>query len=122
MMRKSSVVAVIAVFLPVAAYAQGAPAGDPMSLQGDDGQWVLPAKNYSATRFSTLNKITPENVTHLKVSWSMSTGTNQGHEGAPLVVGSTMYVHSSYPNHVYAVDLTKEGGAIKWQYTPKQDP
>jgi lanthanide-dependent methanol dehydrogenase len=118
---KSSVVAIIAVFLPVAAHAQGASADDLMSLQADDGQWALPAKNYSATRFSTLNKITPENVKNLKVAWSMSTGTNQGHEGAPLVVGTTMYVHSSYPNHVYAVDLTKEGGTIMWKYTPKQD-
>ena len=115
----SSVVAVIAVLIPAAAYAQ-APTDDPMSLQGDDGQWVLPAKNYSATRFSTLNKITPENVNHLKVAWSMSTGTQQGHEGAPLVVGTTMYVHSSYPNNVFAIDLAKDG-AIKWKYTPKQD-
>jgi lanthanide-dependent methanol dehydrogenase len=117
-MRPSSfVIGVVAVFLPVAAFAQ---ADDPMSLQGDDAQWVLPAKNYSATRFSTLNKITPENVSKLKVAWSMSTGTNQGHEGSPLVVGSTMYIHSSYPNHVYAVDLAKDG-AIIWKYTPKQD-
>lgn len=120
MKLKSSVMAVIAVFLPIAAHAQGAPGDDPMSLQGDDSQWVLPAKNYSATRFSTLNKINPDNVKNLKVAWSMSTGTNQGHEGAPLVVGSTMYVHSSYPNHVYAVDLANSG-AIKWKYTPKQD-
>src|SRR5689334_23683784 len=118
MRLEGSFVAVMAVLLPVAAYGQGAPGDDPMSLQGDDAQWVLPGKNYAAQRFSTLNKITPENVKNLKVAWSMSTGTNQGHEGAPLVVGSTMYVHSSYPNHVYAVDLAKEG-VIKWQYTPK---
>ena len=117
-MRPSSfVIGIIAALLPVAAFAQ---ADDPMSLQGDDGQWVLPGKNYSATRFSTLNKITPENVSKLKVAWSMSTGTNQGHEGAPLVVGSTMYIHSSFHNHVFAVDLTKNGSII-WKYTPKQD-
>src|SRR5215831_2465974 len=114
----SIVIGIVAGFLPIAAYAQ---ADDPQSLQSDDAQWVLPGKNYSATRFSTLNKITPENVKNLKVAWSMSTGTNQGHEGAPLVVGTTMYVHSSYPNHIYAVDLAKDG-AIKWKYTPKQDP
>src|SRR5689334_2351121 len=101
----SSVATIIAVFLPVAAHGQGAPADDPLSIQNDDGQWALPGKNYSATRFSTLNKITADNVKGLKVAWSMSTGTNQGHEGAPLVVGSTMYVHSSYPNHVFAIDL-----------------
>jgi PQQ-dependent dehydrogenase (methanol/ethanol family) len=117
-MRSSSIViGVLAVCLPVAAHAQ---ADDLMSLQGDDAQWVMPAKNYANTRFSTLNKITPDNVKNLKVAWSMSTGTNQGHEGAPLVVGSTMYIHSSFPNHVYAIDLAKDG-AIKWKYTPKQD-
>ena len=120
MRLKSLVIGVVAVFVPVAAYAQ-APGDDPLSMQNDDGQWVLPGKNYAATRFSSLNKITPENVGKLKVAWSLSTGTNQGHEGAPLVVGSTMYVHSSYPNHVYAIDLTKEGGAVKWHYVPKQD-
>jgi lanthanide-dependent methanol dehydrogenase len=117
-MRPSSfVIGVIALLLPIAAHAQ---AEDPMSLQGDDAQWVTPAKNYASTRFSTLNKITPENVKNLKVAWSMSTGTNQGHEGAPLVVGSIMYIHSSFPNHVYAVDLAKEASVI-WKYTPKQD-
>jgi lanthanide-dependent methanol dehydrogenase len=117
-MRPSSfAIGVLAVFVPIAAHAQ---ADDPMSLQSDDGQWALPAKNYAGTRFSTLNKITPDNVKNLKVAWSMSTGTNQGHEGAPLVIGSTMYAHSSYPNHVYAIDLAKDG-AIKWKYTPKQD-
>jgi lanthanide-dependent methanol dehydrogenase len=116
-MRPSSfVIGIIAAFVPAVAFAQ---ADDPMSLQ-DDGQWVLPGKNYAATRFSTLNKITQDNVKNLKVAWSMSTGTNQGHEGAPLVVGSTMYIHSSFPNHVYAVDLAKNA-AIIWKYTPKQD-
>src|SRR5262245_20823802 len=106
------VVGAIAVLLPMSAYGQ-----DLLSLQKDEGQWVLPAKDYAATRFSTLNKITADNVRKLKVAWSMSTGTLQGHEGAPLVVGSTMYVHSSYPNHVYALDLTKPGAPIKWKYT-----
>ena len=86
MRTTSLVIGVIAAALPVAAYGQ-APGDDPASLQGDDAQWVLPAKNYSATRFSTLSSITPANVKNLKVAWSMSTGTNQGHEGAPLVVG-----------------------------------
>jgi lanthanide-dependent methanol dehydrogenase len=114
---KRFVAALVAVFLPVVAQAED----DLIALQKDDGQWALPAKNYSATRYSTLNKITPGNVSQLKVAWSMATGTQQGHEGAPLVVGSTMYVHSSYPNHVYALDLAKPGAPVKWKYTPKQD-
>ncbi|MBI3987996.1 MAG: methanol/ethanol family PQQ-dependent dehydrogenase [candidate division NC10 bacterium] len=110
-------VLLIVLLLPFAAYGND----ELLKLQNDDGQWVIQRKNYSATGYSTLTQITPENVKNLKVAWSLSTGTNQGHEGVPLVVGTTMYVHSSYPNHVYALDLTKEGAPIKWSYTPKQD-
>src|SRR6266496_5717009 len=102
---KNCALAIVAVFLPIAAFGEG---DDAAALQNDDSQWVLPAKNYAGTRYSTLNKITPENVKNLKVAWSMSTGTNQGHEGAPLVVGSTMYIISSYPNILYAIDLAKD--------------
>src|SRR5947208_10901817 len=33
-----------------------------------------------------------------------------------------MYVHTPFPNIVYALDLTKEGAPVKWKYVPKQDP
>ena len=94
-----------------------------MTLQTDDGQWALPSKNYSATRYSKLDKIKAGNVEKLRHAWSFSTGALRGHEGQPLVVGTTMYVHSAFPNHIYALDLTKEkdGPRIKWKYTPKQD-
>ncbi len=92
-----------------------------MALQADDTQWAIPSKNYSATRYSSLNQITIANVNRLKPTWTFSTGALRGHEGQPLVVGTTMYAHSAYPNHVYALDLTKEGAPIKWRYTPKQD-
>src|ERR1700675_1549914 len=94
---------------------------DLMTRQTDDNQWAVPGKNYSATRYSTLAQITPANVKNLRQVWSFSTGALRGHEGQPLVIGSTMYVHSAYPNHVYALDLTKEGAPIKWEYTPTQD-
>ena len=93
-----------------------------LKLQNDDGQWVMQRKNYSSWAYSTLNQVTKENVKNLKVAWSFSLGTLQGQEGVPLVVGTTMYVHTSFPNNVYALDLTKEGAPIKWSYHPKQDP
>jgi lanthanide-dependent methanol dehydrogenase len=108
---------VIALALPWSASANQ----ELISLQNDDKQWVLPAKNYAGTRFSTLDKINATTVKNLKPAWSFSTGALRGHEGQPLVVGSTMYVHSAYPNHVYALDLSKEGAPIKWRYTPRQD-
>ena len=94
---------------------------DLLKLQTDDNQWTMPGKNYAATRYSTLKQITAANIKSLRPVWSFSTGALRGHEGQPLVVGTTMYVHSAYPNHVYAIDMTKEGWPIKWQYTPVQN-
>jgi PQQ-dependent dehydrogenase (methanol/ethanol family) len=94
-----------------------------LQLQTDDKQWVMPGKDYSQTRFSTLSQITPTNVKNLRPAWTFSTGTLRGHEGAPLVIGDTMYVHTSFPNNVYALDLKgPDVGKIKWAYLPKQDP
>jgi PQQ-dependent dehydrogenase (methanol/ethanol family) len=88
----------------------------------EDKQWTMQNKNYQSTRYSSLDSINTDNVKTLKVAWTFSTGVLRGHEGGPLVVGSTMYVHTPFPNIVYALDLTKEGAPIKWKYVPKQDP
>jgi len=111
------VIVASALWLPWAVVANQ----DLLKNQTDDNQWVLPSKNYAGTRYSTLNQINSGNVKNLHQVWSFSTGALRGHEGQPLVVGSTMYVHSAYPNHVYALDLSKDGAPIKWQYTPTQD-
>src|SRR5678810_749466 len=87
-----------------------------------DKEWSMPNKNYASTRYSTLNTINTENVKTLKVAWTFSTGVLRGHEGGPLVVGETMYVHTPFPDIVYALDLAKEGAPVKWKYVPKQDP
>src|SRR5581483_6973126 len=96
-------------------------ADDLVTMQNDPGQWVLPGKNYSLTRYSELNQINAKNVKNLKVSWTFSTGVLRGHEGSPLVVGDTMYFVTPFPNIVYALDLTKPGADVKWKYEPKQD-
>ena len=117
MKRSICAIVVLALGLPLAIAAND----DLVSRQNDDDQWVLPGKNYSATRYSSLADITADNVANLTQVWSFSTGALRGHEGQPLVVDSTMYVHSAYPNHVYAIDLTQEDWPIKWRYTPVQD-
>ena len=83
--------------------------------------WVMQSGDYANQRYSKLNQITADNVGKLQVAWTFSTGVLRGHEGGPLVIGDTMYVHAPFPNTVYALDLTKDG-AIKWSYEPKQDP
>jgi alcohol dehydrogenase (cytochrome c)/methanol dehydrogenase (cytochrome c) subunit 1 len=117
MKRSICAIVAVALWVPWALSANQ----DLISKQTDDNQWVMPGKNYAATRYSSLSQITSNNVRNLKQVWSFSTGALRGHEGQPLVVGSTMYVHSAFPNHVYALDLTKEGWPIKWRYTPVQN-
>ena len=77
----------------------------------------MPAKNYAATRFSGLAQITATNVAELRLAWTFTTDVRRGHEGAPLVIGSTMYVVSPFPNALYALDLANQG-ALKWSYRP----
>jgi alcohol dehydrogenase (cytochrome c) len=66
-----------------------------------------------------LAEINTDNVKSLQVAFTFSTGVNRGQESAPLVVGSTMYVLSPYPNILYALDLSKDGAPMKWQYNPQ---
>ena len=90
-------------------------------LAKDPKQWVMQQGDDANTRYSKLNQINASNVKKLQVAWTFSTGVLRGHEGGPLVVGDTMYVHTPYPNTVYALDLNNEG-KILWKYEPRQDP
>ncbi len=92
-----------------------------LTLQKDPKQWVTPTGDYANLRYSALKEINTTNVQRLAPVWSFSTGTLRGHEGAPLVIGEVMYVHTSFPNIVYALDLN-DNGKIIWKYEPKQDP
>ena len=83
--------------------------------------WVMPLGDYAGLRHSKLSQINRGNVKNMRVAWTFSTGELRGHEGGPLVVGETMYIHTSFPNKVFALDLN-EPGLTKWVYEPKQDP
>lgn len=92
-----------------------------MSGTKNPNGWVIQTGDYANTRHSKLSQINKDNVGDLQVAWTFSTGVLRGHEGSPIVVGDTMYVHTPFPNIVYALDLNNHG-AIKWKYEPKQDP
>nr|USU31689.1 methanol/ethanol family PQQ-dependent dehydrogenase [Methylobacterium sp. OTU13CASTA1] len=96
------------------------PAGAQEPAQDATGGPVLQTVDAANTRYSPLDGITAENVARLQVAWTFSTGVLRGHEGAPLVVGAVMYVHTPFPNIVYALDLDHDG-RILWKYEPKQD-
>lgn len=90
-------------------------------LSKEDTNWVMQTKDYSASHFSKMTQINTHNVHHLKPVWSFSTGVLNGHEGGPLVVNGIMYVHTPFPNNIFAIDLDNPD-KILWQYKPKQNP
>ena len=87
----------------------------------DAKQWAMQLGNYAGTRYSELAQINKDNVGDLQVAWTFSTGVLRGHEGSPLVIGDVMYVHTPFPNNVFALDL-KNDGKILWRYHPQQNP
>jgi PQQ-dependent dehydrogenase (methanol/ethanol family) len=84
------------------------------------GQWLSTGRTYDLQRYSPLNQITTANVRNLKAAWTMSTGVLRGHEGNALVVGNVMYLHTAFPNVVFALDLTKPGAPMLWKHVPDQ--
>jgi PQQ-dependent dehydrogenase (methanol/ethanol family) len=91
-----------------------------LSLQSNPNGWALQTGDYANTRYSKLSKINADNVGDLQVAWTFSTGVLRGHEGGPLIIGNMMYVHTPFPNKLYALDLANDG-KIVWKYEPKQD-
>ena len=105
-----------------AAFAAPALANDSVvKCIADENNWCMQQGNYAATRYSALDQVNTKNVGSLKVAWTFSTGVLRGHEGSPLVIGSMMYLHTPFPNIVYALNLDDEN-KIVWKYEPKQDP
>jgi methanol dehydrogenase (cytochrome c) subunit 1 len=83
-----------------------------IELSKSNENWVMPGKNYDSNNYSEMTQVNLDNVKQLKHAWSFSTGELHGHEGAPLVVGDVMYVHSSFPNKTFALDLNDTGRAM----------
>ncbi|HUN84821.1 MAG TPA: PQQ-dependent dehydrogenase, methanol/ethanol family [Terracidiphilus sp.] len=86
-----------------------------------DGQWTMPAGDYGNTRYSPLDQINSGNAGNLHVVGKVSTGIFHGYEGSPLVVGSTLYIVTPFPNDLIAIDLTKPGFPVKWRFHPNPE-
>jgi PQQ-dependent dehydrogenase (methanol/ethanol family) len=86
----------------------------------NSGNWAMQAGDMFNQRYSKLDQINTKNVGKLQVAWTFSTGVLRGHEGSPLVIDGMMYLHSPFPNKVFAVNLDTQ--KIVWKYEPKQDP
>ena len=96
-------------------------------LTENPNYWAYPGGNYWNWRYSALSQINNKNASNLQAAWTFSTGRLQGHEGGPLVLPpsatglphDTLYIHSSFPNDVFAIDL--DTLRIVWAYEPQQN-
>ncbi|MBB5042331.1 membrane-bound PQQ-dependent dehydrogenase, glucose/quinate/shikimate family [Shinella fusca] len=99
----------------------------------DDGvapeNWNFYGRTPAGDRYSPLDRITPENVSHLTQAWSFSTGDlpKEGENGngrefsfeaTPIKVGDSLYFCTPHRD-VVALDATT--GQQKWRYSPGGD-
>ncbi|WP_148252674.1 methanol/ethanol family PQQ-dependent dehydrogenase [Aidingimonas lacisalsi] len=92
-----------------------------LELQENPEYWATQLGNYQGNRYSELDQINRDNVDELRAQWQFSTGVLRGHEGGPLYVGDgKLYIHTPFPNKVFALDLEDEGRVV-WTHEPNQD-
>ena len=94
------VAAAVAMAMPLIALA----AADQEAAIKNANNWAAPRGDYTNQAHSALAQVNKGNVKNLKAAWTFATGVNRGHEGSPVVVGNMMYVHTAFPNNVYALD------------------
>ena len=80
------------------------------SIQGD---WPSYNGDYSGRRYSSLQQITPRNVSHLQAQWVFHSRGPGVLEATPVVVNGIMYMTAS--NDVYA--LNAQTGQPLWHYS-----
>ncbi len=117
MTKNLSFITLLALCIP--SLSQAAPDLD--RAMKNPNNWAYPRGQYNNQGYSELSQINTSNVKNLKLAWTFSTGVNRGHEGAPLVIDGVMYLHTAFPNNVYALDLNNDQ-KILWSYFPKQEP
>ena len=119
-MKAFKALSALPVALAIAAPSLALANADLEKLIANPKNWAMQAGNMENHRYSQLKQINKANVKNMKVAWMFSTGVLRGHEGSPLVIGDMMYLHSAFPNKVFAMDLNTQ--KIVWKYEPKQDP
>ena len=79
--------------------------------------WLTYSGNYSSTRYSPLNQITPANVKNLKLQWVYQSPVAGNWQTTPLVVDGVMYITQRL-NDVVALDATTGRAFWTYRYTP----
>ena len=89
------------------------------SLTQNPDNWATWGGDYYGQRYSKLDQINSENVSKLQPISTFSTGVLRGHEGGPIVVNDIVYIHTPFPNIVFALDQDTQ--SIIWEYKPEQN-
>ena len=90
---------------------------DPATFsQPPTGSWPTYNGDYSGRRFSTLSRITADNVPSLSLSWTYRVAPGLGGgvpiKGTPIQIGGVLYL--TVPDHVWALDART--GRELWHY------
>jgi alcohol dehydrogenase (cytochrome c) len=85
----------------------------------DSGNWLTYSGSYMSQRYSTLARITPQNVKSLEQKWVFQAESLQKFETTPLVVNGIMYL-TQPPNDVVALDART--GRAFWIYQYRVAP
>ena len=82
--------------------------------------WLTYSGNYSSTRYSLLDQITPSNVKNLKLQWVYQSPVAGNWQTTPLVVDGVMYITQRL-NDVIALDAKTGRAFWTFRYTPAAD-
>lgn len=87
-----------------------------LAAAGEQGSWLLHGRDYSARRYSPLDRINTRNAGKLVPRWIYQTGTAATFQTTPLVADGVMYLSAPF-SHVIALDAAT--GKERWRYEHK---
>jgi alcohol dehydrogenase (cytochrome c) len=77
-------------------------------------EWLTYSGSYNGARYTTLDEITPANVSQLRVRWIKQFDVAEPNiEATPLVIGGTAFIITE-AGHVFALDV--KSGDVIWEY------
>ena len=96
-----------------------------MGTTGTTANWTSHGGTLEGIHYSELADINLGTIgtlakPQLVEEFAFQTGVNGSHMGTPLVVGTTLYVVTPFPNKLVAYNLTN--GSILWTFTPHVRP
>jgi alcohol dehydrogenase (cytochrome c) len=82
-------------------------------LKPEPENWLMIRGTYNGWGHSPLSQITPDNVSQLRLVWSIETGEEKTHQAAPVVNSGVMFI-TTPNNQVMALDART--GTVLWRY------